>query len=104
MVGRISLRLGASHRVTRAYDDLIEIYVRMNTRMNEALPVGVSRYTTGRKALTEGLDVLFDETDREFTAARNRFISAASELVGVDIAALASIGRAAADKSTARPD
>lgn len=94
MLGRISLRLDADHGVTDAYDRMVDVYLRMNLRMEKALPTGIARYTGTRKALRERLQAIFDEFESEFLPARRAFISASHRLVGVDLAALASGRRA----------
>jgi hypothetical protein len=94
MFGRISLRLGADHLITRAYGEMVDLHLQMNLRMSDALPTGIAKYTGTRKALRDRLQTIFDELEAEFLPARRRFVAAAHGLIGADLHALNESGPA----------
>jgi hypothetical protein len=55
-------------RITRAYDDMVDLQLRMNLCMSEALPTGIAKYTGNRKGLRDRLQTIFDEL--ELSSAR----------------------------------
>ena len=90
MVGRLSLRLGSQHEVTRAYDAMADIFERMSVQLQEALPTGISKYMGNRENLAERLDTILHSAEHEFRPTRRRFLAAAQSYVGADVAALVS--------------
>ena len=88
MVGRVALRLGHDHEVTRTYDETVNIYHRMLVESKRQLSEGYGKRGSRRLDLAERIESAPDEFEAEFVAARRRFIAAAQRLVGADLAAL----------------
>jgi hypothetical protein len=88
MTGRLALRLGHDHEVTRAYDTTVDIYRRMLEQVQAGLPEGYVRIAIRRKRTAERTGDVLDDVEPEFVAARRKFIEAAQSIVGADLDAL----------------
>ncbi|MEA2473504.1 MAG: hypothetical protein QOE06_1419 [Thermoleophilaceae bacterium] len=89
MVGRLALRLGHDHEVTKAYDETVNIYHRMLIESKSALPDGGFVGCGARREAATRMEAVPDEFEAEFVAARRKFIAAAQRVVGADLGALA---------------